>query len=174
MQITIDGHIYEFDGEWLVQRFADMTREYVDPESATGKRYADFRLGAKALIRLRLKEVLEGFAHMFHVDDWRTLKPKRDEDLLLVLHRYYMAMVAAEMQNLRLELESDHVAGHVEGESSTRLALTSAAFGATDLYRAAPRGLPNGAKLDAGRDTAALAAPSGSGLVGIPDTTSAD
>ena len=147
MKLIIDGQEYEFDGDWLVNVWQEKTATYVDPASPDARKYTDIRLALKGLLRLHLPKVLQLFAEVFHVDDWRTLKPGKNDDLLLTLQRYMALLMHAEVQNLTLELRT--VQGsvkpvlqkigdlHVVSESSPRavLALTGATLGEHTLYQ---------------------------------------
>ena len=142
MKLIIDGTEYEFDGDWLVNVWAEKTAAYVDPAAPEARKYLDVRLALKGLLRLHLPKILQLFAEVFHVDDWRTLKPGKNDDLLLTLQRYMALLMHAEIQNLTLELRTVKPVItkigdlHVLPESSPRavLALTGAALGEHTLY----------------------------------------
>ncbi len=136
MKLIIDGVEHEFDGDWLVNVWAEKTAVYLDPASPDAKKYLDVRLALKGLLRLHLPKILQLFAEVFHVDDWRTLKPDKGDDLLLTLQRYMALLMHAEIQNLTLELRTvgdNHVLS--ENGASTQLALTGAAIGEHTLYQ---------------------------------------
>lgn len=150
MKLIIDGTEYEFDGDWLVNVWQEKTATYVDPASPDARKYTDIRLALKGLLRLHLPKVLQLFAEVFHVDDWRTLKPGKNEDLLLTLQRYMALLMHAEVQNLTLELRTvkpitplrEHVPDFIGDsdvitQSSPRavLALTGATLGEHTLYQ---------------------------------------
>lgn len=169
MRLIIDGREYEFDDSFLVQRWYEMTEQYINPAREEAKKYTDLRLAAKAALRLRLSAILKAFAQIFHVDDWRTLQPKRGEDMLVKLHQYVTILLRAEAQNLELELESvesveSDDTGISGGDSPTRLTLSRARFaGGQTLYQRSDTG---GALNNAtGPDTPALPEAPGGGLV---------
>lgn len=149
MKLIIDGVEYEFDGDWLVNVWAEKTAAYVDPAAPEARKYLDVRLALKGLLRLHLPKILQLFADVFDVDDWRTLKPGKNDDLLLTLQRYMALLMHAEVQNLTLELRTvkpvtsimervpDFVGDtDVITQSGPRavLALTGAALGEHTLY----------------------------------------
>ena len=148
MRLIIDGREYELDGNFFVDRWIANTAPYVDPDAPEGRRFSDVRLALKVLLRTRLSSILKLFAGVFHVDDWRTLRPARGEDTLMALHSYVALLMRAEAQNLILEMvtttasnESLLTAPHEQGtgdsddtqrrlgnDAPTRLTLTSARF----------------------------------------------
>lgn len=151
MKLRIDGTDYEFDTTWLIEQWQAKTGVFVDPNSAEGKKYADVRIGAKGLLRLFLEPLLRTFAQIFNVPDWRTLKPRRGEDMLQVLHGYMTLVLHAEAQNMTLELRTvptvqgaDHES-LTEGGAAAQLALTGATIGPHVLYES-PAALPAGSE----------------------------
>ena len=149
MRLIIDGHEYELDGNFFVDRWIASTAPYVDPDAPEGRRFSDVRLALKVLLRTRLSGILKLFAGAFHVDDWRTLRPARGEDTLMTLHSYIALMMRAEAQNLILEMvttpseslltapsapreqessDSDDTQRRLGNDAPTRLTLTSARF----------------------------------------------
>lgn len=167
MKLIIDGAEYELDGDWLVEQWYHHTLPYLDPEAAEGKKYTDLRLGAKAMLRLRLGAILKLFAGIFQVDDWRTLQPKRGEDILLKLHQYMTILLRAEAQTLTLEMESDLNGDRALGSGADhRLTLTRASFaGGQTLYQRPIAGALPASADTTGTDTATHAVASISGLV---------
>lgn len=146
MKFIIDGKPYEMDSDFLVDAWYRVTLPYIDPAGAHAKKFADIRLAAKALLRVRLGFILKIFADIFHVDDWHTLAPTRGEDVLVKLHGYlYLALLMrAEGQHIILELESGKesgkesshdCAGIVGTNAGDSLTLTRAYFdGGQEIY----------------------------------------
>ena len=136
MKLTIDGQLYEFDTDWLVEMMDAQNRKYLDPESPTAKKYTMERLGVKALLRPKQNKLLQIIAEALGIEDWHSLQPGKHGDILLTLSDLYRQLCLAQFQNTTLELETAHNEqhGHLLGsDAGVKLEITGATIGTRHL-----------------------------------------